>query len=664
MNRLFRRPRPAAAIPRVFRRPPLAAVIALTLLTGCVGVSRRDGADNVERLLQSRLPSTFEWRNDAAGAAAIDARAAELLAAPLNADAAFRLAQLRSPDITARYAELGIAQADVVAASRIANPTFSGAAARDGGPHKITLGLSLPLSDLLLLPARKRLAEGEYERAQQQVASALIHLAADTADAWYAAAGADQVAVMREAVAAAAAASAELAGRFHAAGNISALQLRLEQAAASQARIAATAARAEAQRARFALNARLGLRGAEAARWTFALPLAAPVATEDALEPLQELARTQRLDLAAARRDVELLDQALTLVRRWRLLGTVEIGAERERETDGSVLRGPTLALALPLFDQGQAAIARAQARLEQGRAALARLELDVDNDVSLGVERVAALRRIAEDYRAALIPQREAVVARQTERLNYMLIGAFELLLAKQQEYDAYQGYLESVRDYWQARVALARAIGTRLPSDLQPPQPVLDLDAVLRPSAQPDGHDAHQGHGGATPDEEKDGRGGHDMSGHDMSGHDMSGHDMSGHDMSGHDMSGHDMSGHDMSGHDMSGHDMSGHDMSGHDMSGHDMSGHDMANPGKADRDDAGKAKAADHAGHGSRSQGQDGGGNAHHGHADAAAHAGHDKTRDTGSDSRQHDHDHSGHDATNDDTNDDGPQQEKQP
>lgn len=587
-----------------FWRPPLAAAITLALLSGCASVSRREGADNVERLLQSRLPSAFQWRNDADGSAAIDAREAELLATPLNPDTAFRLAQLRNPEITARYAELGIAQADVVAASRIANPTFSGAAARDDGPHKITLGLSLPLTDLLMLPARRRLAEGEYERAQQLVAAALNNLAADTADAWYAAAGADQVAVMREAVAAAAAASAELAGRFHAAGNLSALQLKLEQAAATQARIAATTARAEAQRARLALNARMGLRGAQAARWTFALPLAAPVASEDALDTVQALARQQRLDLAAARREVELLDQALTLVRRWRLLGTVEIGAERERETDGSVLRGPTLALALPLFDQGQAAIARAQARLEQGRAALARLELDIDNDVSLGVDRVAALRRIAEDYRAALIPQREAVVARQTERLNYMLIGAFELLLARQQEYDAYQGYIDSVRDYWQARVALARAIGTRLPSDAQPPQPVLDLDSVLKPAAADGGHDAHQSHGGAAPDDAGNTHQGHDMSGHDMSSDAMSGHDMSSPAMSGKTRTG-------------------------------DHARHDGTSPRRNDDDS---------------------------GHDAAGAHAGHAEARDA---DNEHAHDHDGHDATNDAAKkDDRAQQEQQP
>lgn len=474
-------------------RQPLAAAVALALLAGCASVSRREGADNVERLLQSRLTSAFAWRSDADGAAAIEARAAELLTTPLTPDSAFRIAQLRNPDITARYAELGIAQADVVAASRIANPGLSASALADGGPSKITLGLSLPLTDLLLLPSRKRLAEGEYERAQLTIAAALMNLAADTADAWYAAAGADQVATMRDAVARAAAASAELAARFHTAGNISALQLTLEQAAATQARIQATAARAEALRTRLALNTRLGLSGAQAAQWTFALPLPAPVASEDALDGLQALAREQRLDLLAARRDVELLDRALGLARRWRLLGNVEIGAEREREPDGGRLSGPTLALALPLFDQGQAAIARAEARREQARAALARLELDIDNDVRAGVERVAAQRDIAQAYRDALIPQREAVVAREGERYNYMLIGAFELLLAKQQEYDAYQGYLEAVRDYWQARVALARAIGTRLPSDGQAPQAALDIERVLQPS--PPAHGGHHG-------------------------------------------------------------------------------------------------------------------------------------------------------------------------
>ncbi|MEO8673414.1 MAG: TolC family protein [Tahibacter sp.] len=477
---------------RMIRRLPWA--VALTLLSGCVSVSRRDGADRVEALMAERLPTTFAWNRDASGRAAIDARVDQLLATPLTAAAAVQIAQLRNPHIAAEYARLGIAQADVVEASRLGNPTLSGSALKDGGPAKLTTGLSVPLADLLLLPARRRLASGEYERAQQLIALSLINLAADVTEDWTNAAGAIQVARMREAIATASAASATLAQRYYEAGNLNALEFKLEQSAATQARISATRARAEATRAGLALNARLGLSGDAAVRWTLDVPLATPVATEDTPETLQSLARTHRLDLTSAQREVQLLGDAVHLARRWRLLGRVEIGVERERETDGSRLTGPTLSLALPLFNQGQAAIARAEAQLEIGRAQLEQLEIQLDNDVRLGVERVAAMRAIVEDYRAALVPQREAVVKQQVDRINYMLIGPFELLLAKQQEYDAYQGYIEAVRDYWLARVALSRAIGMNLPSDATIEGRTIGVDAILSPPQESGaGHQHH---------------------------------------------------------------------------------------------------------------------------------------------------------------------------
>ena len=43
------------------------------------------------------------------------------------------------------------------------------------------------------------------------------------------------------------------------------------------------------------------------------------------------------------------------------------------------------------------------------------------------------------------MIPARETVVERSQQEQNFMLIGVFELIQAKTQEYDAYQGYLES---------------------------------------------------------------------------------------------------------------------------------------------------------------------------------------------------------------------------
>lgn len=222
-------------------------------------------------------------------------------------------------------------------------------------------------------------------------------------------------------------------------------------------------------------------------QWQTVNELPAPPSSDVAEESLVELAQKQRLDAQALRRDVELLDSAVTLARRWRFLGEVEVGYERESETDGARLRGPSLNLELPLFNQGQAAVLRARSQLELAQTDLSALELSIRNDVALGLDRLATTRDIVERYRTALVPQRESVVARTQEEYNYMLVDVFELLQAKREEFDAYQEYLESVRDHWLARVELRRVVGGHLPDDERAPQPAIGVDQILKPAPEP---------------------------------------------------------------------------------------------------------------------------------------------------------------------------------
>jgi len=327
-------------------------------------------------------------------------------------------------------------------------------------------------------------ASGDLERLQKSVAAALLELASTVEVAWYESVGAAQVAAMRNVLAQAAKHSAELAQRFFDAGNINRLQLELEMAAAAQSRIDAVRASAAALRARHALAGLIGL-PVEAA-WRTGDKLPAPPTAGFAAETLVPLALAQRLDLAAARQEVALREDALGVTRRWRWLGAAEIGYEREGEVDGEVIRGPTVALQLPIFNQGQGAIARARAELMDARARLDGLVLSVHNDARLGVEQLAVRRDIAERYRSLLVPQREAVVAHTQEQVNFMLKGVFELILAKQQSFAAYQEYLEAVRDYWTARAELRRVAGGALPDDDRELEPTLGVEAVL-PSTAP---------------------------------------------------------------------------------------------------------------------------------------------------------------------------------
>lgn len=420
-------------------------------------------------------------------AAAAGALLAELAGQPLGVSEVVRIALVNNPGLRAQYAELGIAAAEVYDAGRLGNPTLSASVLFPGDSsegNETTFGVAQAFTDLLLIGPRSRLAKGEYERAKLLAGSAVLHLAADAEAGYYRLVGAQQLARMRQTIATAAATSADLAQRFFDAGNITRLALARERAAASQAHLDQLEAQSEVATARADLAGVLGLRTAD---WSVLERLALPPDAEDELAALMTRAGQSRLDLAASRKQVALLADALGVSRRFRFLGEVEVGVETARKTDGQRLTGPTLALQLPLFNQGKGAVARSKAQLQQADAELSALEVGIAAGIRRAHAELHSARARIEHYRTALIPQREEIVARTQEQVNYMLVGQFELLMARQEEYDAYQGYLEAIRDYWLARTELAREVGAPLPGSAQIGAGTIDVDTLIAPKGAP---------------------------------------------------------------------------------------------------------------------------------------------------------------------------------
>ena len=446
----------------------LAIAGAALLGSGCANTRVRN-SDAVNDLITARGAPPATWP-DATGQST-RARDADLIAEktrePITVTRAVEIAFLRSPAIRERYAELGISEADVIAASEIPNPTFgyTGLSESGGGAGQITRGVSLSFANLLFLPARATVANANFEGARNRIAASLLRLQGEVESSWYEYVAAMQSAQMRESVERAAEASAEYARRLSAAGNLQARVLALELAAASEARIAAARAKAEVSRTRAAFATLLGLSTRDP--WQVAAGLPAPPKSSLSQAALIESAGDSRLDVLGARVEVAVLESGLRLTRWWRWLGDLEVGYERESETDGTHLRGPTFRLGIPIFNQNRSGVLRAAAELERARARLDALELAIRNDIALGLDRLATTREIAEAYRAALVPQREAVTQRTLEQVNFMLTGAFEALQAKREQYAAYQEYIEAVRDYWLARVQLRLAVGGKLPDD-----------------------------------------------------------------------------------------------------------------------------------------------------------------------------------------------------
>lgn len=494
----------------------VSATLLGVALGGCARLPVDSGRGEVTTMLEAR-------GHNGSAAGNIDTAQtliAELAGRPLTRTDAVRLSLVNNPRIRAEYARLGFAAAEVYDAGRLSNPTLSASILVPdvgGEANQVGLGLAQNFTNLLLLSSRNRLAEAEFRRVKLAVGAEVLLIAADTEAAYFRLVGAWQIAAMREAVVKAAQAAADLAQRFFEAGNISRLELTLQQAAASEARIDVLEARAQVTAARSRLNQLMGLSATEG-NWKILDRMPALLAEEDSTVELLRLADVNRLDLAAARQNVSLLADSLGVTHSFRLLGEFEAGVETEREPDRSRITGPALSLELPIFNQGRGRVARAEAALRQAEAELRELEITVSNGVKRAAAEVAAAKARAEHYRDSLIPLREALVAHTQEEVNYMLEGQFQLLLVKQQEYDAYQGYLEAVREYWLARVELAREVGTVLPSSAGIGDATVDADMLI----QPKGGEDHSRHEGMQMDK-MEGMEGMDHSGHEM--HDMPG-------------------------------------------------------------------------------------------------------------------------------------------
>lgn len=470
-------------------------------LGGCASFNPGDDRPAVELLLTNRGAAELGW--EANGAPESDERVRQWLGQPMTAESTVKVAMAKSPRLQQVYGELGLARADVLDAIQVSNPRvgLSSLALANGPGSQFIFGVAAPLVDLITLPAKARLAGIEYERARYEMAAAILGVSLDVEAAWYNYVSAQQVADMRGAVADTLQVSADLAQRFYDAGNITEIQLNREKAAASQARIEAARAKVTARLARLGLNSLMGLSGTDG-EWTSAEVLPLPVANEDDPAELQRMAREGSLELLAARKGAAVAEGAARITRSFRLLGTTDIGFDRERETDRSRIRGGTLDIELPVFNQGGSRVARADARLRLARARLRQLELATGNAVVLGEERVRVLAQVVDIYRQALVPEREIVASRSQLEQNYALIGEFEVLLAKTQEYDAYQGLFEAVRDYWLARVELMRLVGGRLPSEAQAKQ-LTPATAEIVPrldAAEP--VTEHHHHGDAAPE------------------------------------------------------------------------------------------------------------------------------------------------------------------
>ncbi len=437
-----------------------SALVVGALLTACAKPNPDAAFDDLNKTIAGRVPEAVMWRTGGLEDTAADARLDTLLAEPLTVQSAVQIALLSNRSLQARYASLGIAQADMVQAGLLENPVFEimvRPSSADG--TNIELGLMQNLVDLLMRPARKKLAEAEYEAVKLELAAHLVAFVGELQEAYYAHRGALGVMDAFKEIASTANDAANLAQAFHDAGNITDLELATHQAEAGEAEVERLEAEEDAGESRLELAELLGVR--HDAAWRVAPRPPSLPNTRVTLTGLEDNALGNRFDLAAHRAEVRAAMVELGLEEDFRLMEEAELAVSAEKESDGAWLIGPALEIPLALFDQGQAKVPAASMALRRAQDELAAEQARVRLQVKKASDAMVLSRRRAEHLQHILLPLKERIVRLTLLGYNYMLESPFHLLEAQQDENETALDYVEALTDYWTARAALQAATG-----------------------------------------------------------------------------------------------------------------------------------------------------------------------------------------------------------
>jgi cobalt-zinc-cadmium efflux system outer membrane protein len=451
------------------------ALVAAAGLAGCASTSPNQSYSDVAKLVEDRGGSAPHWDQHAPEDQEVEKRVNELLTGELGADGAVEVALLRNPVLLATYESVGVAQADLVQAGLLANPTLGlGIGFPIGGQNAATElrgSLTEDFLTLFTLPLRKRFAEYGLARAKLRVGAAVLELATEVRDAYYKVQASQQTAVLWQTIVDAESSSSELSQRQFRAGNIAALEAVNRRAAFEQARLDLARAENEVLDAREVLNRKMGVWGGQT-DWKVKTNLPEVPRAEVSLEHLEKRAIAQRLDLAASGAESDSLGAALSLAGGTRYFANLNLGVDASRDPEGSKVLGPTLSLELPIFDQHQAQLAKLAAQYREARARRSQLAIEIRSEVRSARNHVLATRSVVEHYRSVLLPLRERIVQLSQQSYDGMFLGVYGLLQARQNEVAAYRDYIDAVRAYWSARAELERAVGGKLPAaEASPP-------------------------------------------------------------------------------------------------------------------------------------------------------------------------------------------------
>jgi len=162
----------------------------------------------------------------------------------------------------------------------------------------------------------------------------------------------------------------------------------------------------------------------------------------------------------AARLGVEQMASNLDLTRTTRFVNVLELGLVHNSSNAAPPQRGFEVSVELPLFDWGDARIAKAEAIYMQALNRAAAIAVNARSEVREAYIGYRHAFDIAKHHRDEIVPLRKRIADENLLRYNGMLIGVFELLADARAQIASVGASIDALRDFWLAQADLDMAL------------------------------------------------------------------------------------------------------------------------------------------------------------------------------------------------------------
>jgi cobalt-zinc-cadmium efflux system outer membrane protein len=431
-------------------------VLGLTLLAGCAPRPRDTGRSAVAAGIRERTGFGIGAADLARPSGNTIGQSPSLAA--LREDHAVDLALRHNAAFHEQLTDLQLSWADVVQAGLVPNPDLN--LLFPLGPKQTEGTLTFPLEFLWLRDKRVRAARAAADRTSERLVQVAMDLIRDVRLAYA------DLALARERVALLTEAAelrgrvAELAGARVRAGDATPLDAVTARADALRAREEARRLEHDAAISEERLRALLGM-GAD--RTPIALAALDPTGLGEAnVDALVEQAVADRADARAATLAVNAARERTRLARSevFTFSGIVDAN---ERGSKGFEA-GPGMKLALPVFNQNQGAVARADAELERAVRQQATLRDRIILDVREAHARFVQARQDLEAWRTQIRPAMEEAVRLSERAYRVGETPLVTVLDASRQLLDGRVREAQAASDLRRARAELERGVGRRI--------------------------------------------------------------------------------------------------------------------------------------------------------------------------------------------------------